>query len=343
VGFSRVQIFQDAQIHKWREFCSKEQSSWVHHYGVSNIKDSNESFLVYYEARLVAIVPFVIEADRASLFGLSLPGAIIATDLLTKEKKLAKKTARFIYESYDQLASEHNLKKVSLNIVHHREYTSELFQGHNELGYFGYLDTSLDNLRLDISLDSEALWRNLTKGHRSDIKKHLSDDLKLREFELSDKESFVKKIAQIEEFEPDHQSYLYELAKNNQCSVLELYSGEQALGGALFLQDKSLVQYHEAQKYDEGPLPVHHLLLWKSIEHFKQLGYQSIDFGVFSFSSRWNFPINNKKRAISTFKRGFAPDVFAFHSGEKFYCGDTLTQELNARAQRLIQNEFPSK
>jgi hypothetical protein len=187
---------------------------------------------------------------------------------------------------------------------------------------------------IDLTTGETECWENLSKGHRSILKKfigsagcryvnHGNSPLRF--------DSFCKAASAITRFSEDNLSYLYALYREGHMDFSNLtYEGE-TIASALFLKYGGTVQYYAAERFSEGDIPAHHLLLWEAMKRYRREGYKIMDLGVFSYSPQLNYIPSEKAGTISVFKRGFASRVAPFLIGEKYYNRAYFEEEYGAR------------
>ncbi|MBP7088048.1 MAG: hypothetical protein KBB01_01975 [Candidatus Omnitrophica bacterium] len=314
---------------EWLDFCKGNPNCWLHHKSMIFLpSEQSLSFALTDDNRIIAICPLVIEEkiiDRntfyiGSLFGLSLPSAVIS-DKVSSESQI-KKINNIICQHINSLADRHKIAKITFN------FSSFLYSGVNseflrkELIRYGFLDNSLLILLLDLKLSEEEHWKNLSKGHRSILKK-FKDSTTCEYLNYKNNplnfEQFSAMMLKIEKFQPNHLHYLHELFKEGNLEISNLVFKQNIVGSAVFLKYGATVQYHEAERFTNENIPVHHLIVWDTVKKYQKERYLFMDLGVFSYNSCLNYTVSEKSRLVAIFKRGFGAKVLPFIIGEKYF------------------------
>ncbi len=174
----------------------------------------------------------------------------------------------------------------------------------------------------DLTKTEEESWQDLSKGHRSILKKYLniSDCHYINFFEAAlDFKQFAEMMLTIGEFSKSYLKYFYALFQQNHLEIVHLIYHEKIVGMAVFLKYHNTVQYYAASRFTEEAIPVHHLLVWKAHQKYRDEGFQYMDLGVFSYHAHLNYLPSNKAKGVSMFKRGFGGKVLPFLLGEKYF------------------------
>ena len=340
-----VKKFNDTDVKdRWLSFCDSNLNCWLHHKGVLFLEDRNlSSFVLVEDGHTVAICPIITETvvddegsfNVGSLFGLSLPCPVVSGEI-EKEKHL-KKIRKIIYGHIQEEATRHDIAKISFNFssCSYAGKSSDLM--YNELTRYGFLGTSLSMRLLDLRLSEEELWKNLSKGHRSILKKfiniskckHLDRDNLPLKFD-----KFSEIVSTIANFPESELKYLYALYQEGHVEICHLFYQDEIIGSAVFLKYGSAVQFHAAERFTDKDIPVHHLLLWGSAKKFKRESYKLMDFGVSSYYSQLNYIASEKTRTIAVFKQGFGCNVLPFVMGERYFNRGYFEKEYNNRISK---------
>ena len=330
---------------EWLNFCNVHETAWVHHKGITCLdSDDNHSFMVKDDSNVVAIVSFNVEKHvidsntylTATLFGLSNPQPIVNQKYIGN--KQLKKINNYIYDNLDKKSRELNISRVAFNLNSDLYAKGNGFNCFNNLCRYDYLDVSLKSILIDLQNPIELLWSKLSKGHRSDLRKYIDSDcynIEIFNHKNIDKKQFDLKelLLSIESFSEDHLEYLSNLFILGLAEVINLCESGKVKASALMLVDKDTVQYHEAKKFTDVQLPLHHILLWKAFIHYKSNNKKIIDLGVFSYSSTLFYINDEKKNDIAIFKRGFGGDIYPFYAGEKYFSTDYFYKIMEERIE----------
>ena len=325
---------------KWNEFCNNNSNTWVYHRASSIINRNNHSFCILDEDRVLAICPLFLEKktfdnkvfNTFSLFGLSIPFPVIS-DKVTGLKQI-KKINNIIHNNIIQLSKDNKVSKVTFNsssFIYNQFPLTDLLNSFNYYGYSVNVNNKMLLLNLTKSIDDQ--WANLSKGHRSIIKKYVQD------FELEsisknnsilNYESFCLRIREIVDDLKDNEFlFLFDLYKIGLIDFLYIKQNSEVSGGGVFLNYGNKVEYFASKRFIDNKLPIHHLLIWLSIEKYTNMGFKLMNLGIFSYSSHLNYILSDKKKNISLFKRGFGVDIKSYPIIEKFFNKEFFSKELN--------------
>jgi lipid II:glycine glycyltransferase (peptidoglycan interpeptide bridge formation enzyme) len=170
---------------------------------------------------------------------------------------------------------------------------------------------------LDLSLDKETLWRNISKSGRYSIR-HSEDKIA---FHKNPSEGLLKQFYNIARETAKKQGFMLQsfndLKKKTEIfgddSFLALgYDKEGSLtGGKFFLGYKDAVWYVHAGTNEQGrQSDSGHKMMWESILYFKGLGYKVMDMDGINDQ---RFPMFTKKwGGFSFFKEKFGGEVIRF-------------------------------
>jgi len=192
----------------------------------------------------------------------------------------------------------------------------------------------MKTILLDLTTAEEELWKGISKGHKSVTKKFIDEtscEYIVQDNQNLDLSKFSELVLKIEDFIEPHLKYLYVLYQGGHVEICNLIYKNSIVGSALFLKHGQVVQYHEAERFTDNNLPVHHLIIWKSIQKYKKQSYKLMDLGVFSYESQLNYMSSEKTKAIGVFKRGFGGKITPFIMGEKYFNPDYFEKEYLCR------------
>lgn len=339
-----IKEIKDLDCQDLAAFCDKNPECWVHHKGIARqSNDRNLSFAIVGGSSLLAFCPLNLEIrmikessyNIGSLWGISLPGPVISSAV--QGGKHLKEINKLLYEHINITAKKNKIAKIAYN------YSSSYYNQqkprvlYNELTRHGFLGISLKMVLLDLKLSEQVCWKNLSKGHRSILKKYLEGS----RCEFLDQEnarlpfdSFAKIMLTIESFTEPHLNYLYMLYQDGNAEICHAYYQDKLVGSAVFLKDHNTVQYHEAERFVSEDVPVHHLIVWNAINKYRQDNYEFMDMGVFSYHSQLNYITSKKTEHVAIFKRGFGGDILPFMLGEKYFDPDFFEIEFQQRIAR---------
>jgi len=336
-----IKDLKELGSNEWLGFCKDNPGCWLHHKGMVFLPEKQPvSFVLIDDNQSIAICPLFTEEkliDKStfkigSLFGLSLPSPVI-TNRISSESQI-KKINNIICQHIDSIANKYKIAKITFNFssLQYNGISSELLR--QELIRYGFLDNSLLMLLLDLRLNEDEHWKNLSKGHRSILKK-FKDSTECKYLNYKNRplnfEQFSEMMLKIEKFQHDHLQYLYELFKEENLEISNLIFKRDTIGSAVFLKYGPNIQYHEAERFTDENIPVHHLIVWDAIKKYQKEGYSSMDLGVFSYNSQLNYIVSEKSRLVAIFKRGFGAKVLPFVIGEKYFNNSYFDWEYKKR------------
>ncbi len=339
-----IEMLKDMEKQSWADLCDSCEDSWVHHKGMAFLKDDdNLSFVLREDGRPLAICPVYIENKEmdgvkfrvGSFFGLSLPGPVMMDNNVGE--KHAKKIRSMAFEQVCNVAKHSCIDKIIFNITSEQLFADNMLPRFNELARYDYLDVSLKMLAIDLRKSMEDLWKDLSKGHRSLLKKAIGTG-NCEFINAGNRnagfEEFSGSILPVTKVGDKQLKYLFDLFNEKALEICNYKRDGLLCGSAIFLKYKNTVQYFAAERMTEDDSPVHHLIIWECINKYKREGYDFFDLGVFSYSSQLNYLTTDKTHAIGVFKRGFGGEVHPFYLGEKYFSRDCFEKEYLSRISR---------
>ncbi|MFZ3130320.1 MAG: hypothetical protein WA125_04260, partial [Desulfosporosinus sp.] len=171
---------------KWNSFCAEQDeawfwhtSTWVNYCKVSrfHVLAENCSFMIVDENdHILAIIPLLAEgrSDESGSFNeFTFSGGPCPLFVIDQNagKKVRQATEQLIWNTIDQIASLHQIKRYWVREnTHYPAYFSKP-TSQPRLARKGFLDTSLYSCVLPLVGGLEQLWAGMRKGHRAAIKK----------------------------------------------------------------------------------------------------------------------------------------------------------------------------
>lgn len=172
-------------------------------------------------------------------------------------------------------------------------------------------DNTKSSIELDLNDSMESLFRNMRKGHRSDIRKALREGIEIVEAcdsrtisdfvlvyrRMCDSRSIrghtVEEIEKIVEYLHAHRQGQLLVARDKEGKII---------GGAIFAYQGISVRYLiSASDPDSRDLPMTHLVLYRAIENAREAGFRYFDFwGYNHFAEK-----DDQIYKINSFKKGF--------------------------------------
>lgn len=169
------------------------------------------------------------------------------------------------------------------------------------------------SIEIDLTNDIEDIFRNFSKGHKSDVKKAKKIGITTEYInDLSDLDAFNQiytkmcKVRNIDrgELRADAIFKLYDLLNSNNRGKILIArdSTKRIIGGTILVaQGNSLRYFKAATDLEMRALPITHLLIYEAIKQAKIEGFRYFDFwGINHFADKED-QIHN----VNHFKKGF--------------------------------------
>lgn len=305
----------------------------------------DRSFAIVDESGIVAVCPvYVDEADGARYFGcggepVAFPAIAPQASPAQRERALA-----FYIEELARLAAELAVAYVRLKIpaLAPLEAASAL-PAINPMSRLGFIDLPLATHVIDLAPPLEALWSDVRKGHRYDIRR--AD--KICETAAWDASTITPEVFQ--RYQTTHHRDAGRVTRSQRSFDIMLdwiRSGNAMLLEATHCAEVAafvlLILYRGGAYYGSGcknpdlaQLTASHLLQWKAVEWLKAHGYSHYDLGVQFFGPQWWHVPGAKELGIARYKRGFGGRTCSLHLSERFYSAEFAEGALRERAQKL--------
>jgi len=212
----------------------------------------------------------------------------------------------------------------------------------NALRRFGYFDLPHLTQLVDLRPPLGALWSQVRKGHKADIKSarrmcraHVWDRTnitteKFREYERLHAKDAGRVVRSQATFD-----LMRDWVVRGMAALVEAEHEGRSVAFALHLLYKDGAFYASGCKDSDLPgLPASHLVQWVSIEWLKDRGYQFYDIGLQQFGPQWFEVPGVKDVSIARFKRGFGGQTVPLVTTEFFYSPaafeETFTRRIRA-------------
>lgn len=335
-----IRRYADIDSVQWNEFCYDSTTAWFQHttfwieliLNMSFEKSSkNHSFGVYENNRLVAVVPLVrvsMHGGDKIVYSYSMSSGIpipypafinyIGENLLKKAKKAIFEKI-FSINNVDYMTFYvHPLTDTVLN--------KEILT--NPLPAFGFHDTTISTNILKLDKREEVLFRNIRKGHKSDIKTAIKNDNKV---EFINSYNFDEGKFQIyrnihfqaagRQTRPDE---TWECMKNwvkDGYSMLGLLKKNDVYIAVAFINTYKYKAYYQSGAtlpVYEGIKGIGTLLQWEIIKYLKMNGFTHYELGWNWYANISQEVADEKMLGISRFKAGFGADKYPLFRGEYF-------------------------
>lgn len=303
-----------------RSFLNNKISDIHHEIILFGKKKGNQNFAIFENNNLLGVFPFHIEKNhentlQATYFNLSLPGPIFNQNL---ELKKFKKILRLSLDEIEKKCLLNKVKTVKINfsdLINYETGSQKYYTLLEILSDYNYTNKSFIGLRLNLHRNYEEILSFFSKGHKSEIKRQS----KLRYLFESSEHNIVRyedfkimlknQVDYDEYFEPLYEMYL-------QNKIFLVYSSDKKFFFSLFSVAGETVEYF-VSKLDSNN---DHSLIANSIKYFKlnkKLKY--LNLGIINYLENSSLRNSNKKKNISTFKKGFGGEKYLLSIFEKKY------------------------
>lgn len=310
------------------------------------------SFTVLHDNAPVAIVPLFLENDNGILQfsdgGNFLRAPIIRQDIGIHQ---FKKAEVFLMNEVNRLAMKHGVGKYMAAIDAVRG--KEIWEAHNWLMRYGFLDVSLNTQIVDLRRDMASLHQDLRKRYTSYINKadkvyqcfiwdSTNEDFAMHEqYRLLHHKAAGRITRPLETF-----SIQYELLKQGYAALIGVKYKEHWIAFSYFNNHDGLVYYSSASDdpdVKDLPCPLSHAILWKAILYYKDKGARYLETGLQQFSPQiFDYP-SEKDCTISLFKKGLGGGTFTHYRGIKYYTSEALRLDLEKIPTQLEKALFNRK
>jgi Acetyltransferase (GNAT) domain len=343
----------------WDNFCLNSNDAWFWHtsawlgYTVNfkpQLRTKSLSFFVYGQDRILACVPLTMESkelsgeifNEFSFGGDAIPAPIYNNDLVADEVVTIQE---YIFREIDRLARRNNIVRASFRQVPMARSFIDGPKQHNYLLKYGYVDISLNSQVIDLKKEEGALFNDLRRNHRRNIKKasalrtliYTADNI-TREKYMAYKEMHHK--AARRKTRPDITfEMMYDWLKQG-CAFLAIVSlDDKQIGFEYYSVYKNNVYgFSAANDPDYEYLPIRHLLEWDATLWMKRQGYAYYEIGLQQYGTLpYDFP-DKKQLDISHFKRGFGGFTVPFFIGEKYYSKEYWLRINESRDEKFLNN-----
>ena len=339
-------------LHCWNDYIQSHTASFRYlpaylnyqlNYSSSLVSD--ESFAIVLDRRVVGICFLPIELQRAALV-IGLGGDFTYGPLTESEK-----AERACFEKIEEIARIKEVKKIMLYVDPLSYFPEKTF--FNPLKKFNYIDTSGADCILNLRISENELWNGVRKGHKSDIKKILSDseyriirvDSENADYDIHEKYRVLhRKCSGKETRSKQTFDNQFEMLTRNQATLFGLLRNNHFIGFNYFLHNQKTVIYMSGADDPEiKGIPIYHPILWSAICYYQQkefslmqlswpAGYSNI--GGFSDYS------DEKQLHIARFKRGFGADTVTRYRGTRYLDQHYFLEDLETFRRRALADHF---
>jgi len=348
-----IVLLDSAAYKDWDDFANRSDDAWFWHtthwmaYAQEYVRDrflTNRSFLLVEDSKLLAICPVFVErsispagAIQYSLAGAPLPFPAMRNDL--RNDKRERVLAKYI-KGLDVLARDERIGYVWVRIpsvskssmVQQEAWTNPLLK-------YGFIDLPYQTQVIDLRKDKEALWGEIRKGHKSDIKRgeqacrvtvwdnRTVTPEKFDEYRVLHQKDAGRVTRSKRTFD-----LMLSWVREGHAILVEASNDTTAVGFSLVIIFESGAYYGSSCRDPDYPeLPVGHLIQWATICWLRDHGFTWYDIGIQQFGPQWFDQAGPKDFSISKFKRGFGGRTIPLVTGERFYSKSFLEQTMKAR------------
>ena len=200
------------------------------------------------------------------------------------------------------------------------------------------------SIALSLEASEEELFRNLSKGHKSDIKKALKNNITVSDGDDSDLEEFSDIFVRmnndrgIQQQESETRAFLksaYQFVSDHKRGLFLVVKNQERknIGGVFVVFQGNTARYFKgASDSSFRHLPVLHLAIWEAIKRSRDLGYKIFDF--------WGYnhyvDENDQVFFINRFKKGFGGS-YLFYPKKMFFIYKPLTHSIYKVTRQLYQ------
>ena len=344
----------------WNTFCQDSDDAWFWHtsdwleYTINlrpQFRTEQKSFYIEENGKIVAICPLLINTvkegeEELRYFSYDRYQGVTPAIKNNNSKKERSRILNFVFSIIDKMAFEND---VDLLLTKFTPLARSYGKSNNFLERYGFLNTSLSTITIDLSHDLEYLFSDMRKGHRYNVKKGMEiytvkifgkENITKEEFDCYQKLHY-KASGRMTRPQITFDLMHFWIKTGNAILAGLIYNGNY-IGFSLIILYKNGAYYGSACDDPEidVPVPVHPLLQWKVIEWLKKEGYILYEIGLQQFGIQlYDFP-SEKDRSISFFKRGFGGDIIPLFSGEKWYSESYFRRKMENRIEEYCRTVF---
>jgi hypothetical protein len=307
---------------------------------------SGVSFVIVENKQVVAVCPVMIEeseGQRRFNFGdQPTPFPALAHHLSTAGRE--RVIARYV-EALAELAAEYSVESARVRIpaLSEGRLRGGLPQA-NPLLRFGFTDLAYTTQLVDLRLSEKALWSEVRKGHRSDIRRAevacsvviwdraSITDAKYREYQ----ELHRKDAGRVTRSQRSFDLMLSWIRAGHGVLLEASFEGHAIAFALLVLFGRGAYYGSGCRDPEHMDVPASHLLQWTGIKWLKASGFGYYDVGIQYFGSEWFCAATAKDLGISRFKRGFGGTLVPLQTGETYYTDQALRAAFEERLRTSL-------
>lgn len=338
-------------ITRWKEYNNSNLSSYKYLYVYLEYMNfytpnmiSDESFVVIENNKCVGICFLPIEKEN-KITSITLAGGFTIAPLFLNER-----IEKIIFKEIDFIVDKFTIDKIQFSLD---PLIVEYQNKYNWLLKYEYIDSSASNCILDLNHNISKLWKELRKSYKSLINGIINSDeyeiviisKKNKNCDIHEEYRLLHKKAAGKETRPkvtfDKQ---YELLENGNATIIGLKFNDKFIGLNYFLHHQKTVVYYSGAddpEYTKMNIPIYHSILWKATNHFKELGFEFIEYSQPSSYSKvegFNSYSDDKQINIAHFKRGMGTKMVPLFRGIKYCNKELLIQDIKEFEKKVREN-----
>ena len=354
----------------WDNFALQSDDGWFWHttqymaYAEQCSSDkfvANPSFTVMDGREVLAICPVMIHlsprADGVRQFSFggtaALPTPIPFPAMRNGFSEDSRQRVLASYlQNLETIAAEYDVGYVSVRIpCVARSFLEPGIPSANPLVRHGFMDLGYVSLVIDLRRDLKALWADIRKGHKADVKRaqqsceiavwdqsNLTTE-KLRQYQLLHARDRGGETRDETSFD-----LMSDWIRQGQAILVEAVYQDRAIGFSLVILFGGGAYYASTCKDpDYSDIAASHLIQWNTICWLKGHGISWYDLGPHRFHPQWFEPPDARALSVSRFKRGFGGMVVPLLTAEYFYSKALLKQTFEKRLQDYLAALSPAQ
>jgi hypothetical protein len=303
---------------KIRKLFNKNITNLYHEIIAFNTLKNNLSFIVHENSNILAFVPMsyqkVGNRNFGTFFNLSIPSPILIQNLSIKKYK---KILKLIFKEIDLTCKNYNIEKLKINFCNLIKFdtnSKNFFYLLEILSDYGFKSIPFINSRINIKQDINTIYKNFSKGHKSEIKNQKKNNYIFKNSKINkiNYEDF-KDLSKDHSIPNEISIHLYELYLNNKLELV-FTNNKDLIFCSIFSVIENTVEYFIANTNNSD----NHSLIFEAIKHYKNNNeIEYLDLGITHFLENSKFNNNKKKKNICTFKKGFGGEKYILPIFEK--------------------------
>lgn len=348
--------YQEINGNVWEEFVREASTAWfVHSKEWVNLciklsdENENHSFGVFENNTLVAIAPLLSinrGGKKVFSFGMCNTPYPAFSNKIFKENK--RKIEKLIFGNIFEIASKKKIEYIDSFVSPLVDNVLSKEISVNPLPKFAFHDTTISSNVLLLHKSEDDLYRNIRKGHKSDIKTALKHDcsVEIVDSNTYDPDKFKLYIdlhfqAAGRKTRPDETWEIMESWVKRGFSILGFVRKNNGyISGAVVntFKQKAYYQSGATLPQAQGEKGIGHLLQWEIIKYLNNHDYTHYEIGRNWYNNISQEVADKKMLNISRFKAGFGADIFPLFRGEYFVDKVYMENEYKERLSNYLSN-----